>query len=269
LSEAAFNRTAPTILVMARSANAEPTPIDVSDRVLSLSFEDSDNKADKCTLAVNNFDLTQFDAEHWRTGSKLVVSWGYGGRFALPREITVTKNTGSVQLKIEGNVGSILMHRETRNRIYENLKVSEVVEAVAEENGFGPDAQWIDDTEVVHESIQQAKQTDAQFLTHLARREGFKFYVDFDGLHFHPERFGQQPVREFVYYLGEVGDIQSFSIENDITRRPGGVRVQGRNPETKEDIDETADDESTADETRLAQYKETYLTAGQRLGAEE
>lgn len=266
MTEATFNRSAPAILVMSRPGGQEPTAIDLSDRVLNLTFEDSDSKADKCTLTVDNFDLSQFEVEHWRTGGKLVVSWGYAGRFALPREVTITKVTGSTQLKIEANAGSILMHRVTRNRIFENVKVSDVVETVAEENGFGDDARWIDDTDTTYEAIQQAKQTDAQFLAHLAKREGFKFYVDFDGLHFHPERFDQQPVRELIYYTGEVGDIQSFAIENDITKRPGAVRVKGRNPETKETIDEVADDESTSDEPRLAPYQETYRTAAERLG---
>jgi hypothetical protein len=257
MSEAAFDRTAPTILVMSRADGQEPQAIDVSDRVRGMTFEDDSKKADKCTFQIDNFDLTQFDSPHWRTGNKLVVTWGYAGRFSQPREITITKVTGSIMLKVEANGGAILMNRTVRSRLYEKLKVSDVVEVVADENGFGPNARFVDDTEVVHESIQQARQTDAQFLKHLARREGFEFYVDVDGLHFHPERFEQKPARSFVYYTGEVGDIESFNIENDISRLPGGVRLKGRNPKRKTTINEVADDETTKDEPRLATHQET------------
>jgi phage protein D len=88
--------------------------------------------------------------------------------------------------------------------------------------------------------------TDAQLVRRLADREGFEFYVDFDGFHFHARRLGQRPTHVMRWFTPpEVGEILSFNIDNDVTAKPGAVSVRGRDPLAKKDIHERASNANT------------------------
>ena len=169
---------------------------------------------------------------------------------APAREVVIQKVTGFQTLSIEGHAKSVLMNRVARCRTFENKSRAEVVAEIAKENGYGASLQDIEDTGEPLPLITQARLTDAQFLRRLANQEGFEFYVDFDGLHFHQRRLGQKPVRAFRWYTApEVGEVISINIENDVTAKPGVVQVKGRNPMTRKDIDEKGSNASTKRDT--------------------
>ncbi len=232
-------RTEPVFYVKVVPEGGGDERVDLSERVLSFTFEDSEKKADKLVLTVDNWDLANFDDPVWKKGNILEVSWGYSGEMAPARECVIQKVTGFQQLSVEAHAKSVLMNKLARCRTFENKKRSDVAREVAEENGYGGQLQDIEDSGEVLPLITQARMTDAQFLRQLATREGFEFYVDFDGLHFHQRRLGQRPVRVFRWYTApEVGEVIAINIENDVTAKPGAVRVRGRDPLTRRDIDE-------------------------------
>lgn len=243
-------RTDPTFWVRVVPEGAGAERVDLSDRVLSFAFEDSEKKADKLVLTVDNWDLSNFDDPAWKKGNILEVSWGYPGEMAPAREVVVQKVTGFQALNVEGQAKSVLMNKVARCRTFENAKRSDVARQVAEENGYGSQLQDIEDTAEILPIITQARMTDAQFLRRLADREGFEFYVDFDGFHFHQRRLGQRPVRVFRWYTApEVGEVLSINIENDVTAKPGAVSVRGRDPITRQDIDERGSNATTERES--------------------
>jgi phage protein D len=165
---------------------------------------------------------------------------------APARECVIQKVTGFQQLAVEAHAKSVLMNKLAKCRTFENKKRSDVAREVAEENGYGGQLQDIEDSGEVLPLITQARMTDAQFLRQLATREGFEFYVDFDGLHFHQRRLGQRPVRVFRWYTApEIGEVLAINIENDVTAKPGAVRVRGRDPLTRRDIDERGSNATT------------------------
>jgi phage protein D len=243
-------RTEPTFWVRVVPEGAGAERVDLSDRVLSFAFEDSEKKADKLVLTVDNWDLSNFDDPVWKKGNILEVSWGYPGEMAPAREVVIQKVTGFQSLNVEGQAKSVLMNKVARCRTFENTKRSDVAQQLAEENGYGLQLQDIEDTVEVLPIITQARMTDAQFLRRLADREGFEFYVDFDGLHFHQRRLGQRPVRVFRWYTApEVGEVLAINIENDVTAKPGAVSVRGRDPITRRDIDERGSNATTPRES--------------------
>lgn len=253
-------RTEPQFYVKVVPEGGGAERVDLSDRVLSFTFEDSEKKADKLVLTVDNWDLANFDDPVWKKGNILEISWGYPGEMAPARECVIQKVTGFQQLSVEAHAKSVLMNKVARCRTFENRKRSDVVREIAQENGYGPQLQDIEDTEEVLPLITQARMTDAQFLRRLADREGFEFYVDFDGLHFHQRRLGQRPVRVFHWYTapprtaeGEsvvgAGEVISINIENDVTAKPGAVRVAGRDPIARRDIDERGSNATTPRES--------------------
>lgn len=225
---------------------------DLSQRVVALKYEDTEKGSDKLTLTVDNYDLAAFDAPVWKHGNVLEVSWGYEGDMTPPREVVIQSAKGFQTLTVEALARSALLNRIPRTRTFEIVRRSDVARAIAEENGYGSAVQIIDDTSEVLPAISQAKQTDAALLAALARREGWEWFIDWDGFHFHPRRVGQRPLRELVYFLDGSGDVLSVSIENDIYGKPGGVSAKGRDPLAKEDIDEHADNSTEAGRDTLS-----------------
>jgi phage protein D len=246
----ARDRSAPAFVVKVAPEGQGAQRVDLSERVLSFSFEDAEKKADKLALSVDNWDLANFDDPIWKKGTILEVSWGYAGDMAPARQVVIQKVTGFQVLSVEGHAKSILMNKIARCRTFENTTRSAVVRKLAEENGYGATAQDIEDTEVVLPAITQARQTDAQFLRRLAHREGFEFYDDFDGFHFHRRRLGQVPVRVLRWFTPpEVGEILSINVENDVTAKPGAFQAGGRDPLTKKDIKVAGSNSETKRET--------------------
>ncbi len=229
--------------------HAEPSaPLpDITASVLSLEYEEDEKKADQLTLTLRNNDLAYFDSPLFEKGTTLHVAWGYVGALSPVRELVVQKITGARTLKLVAQSKSVLMNTQTRVRTFEHRTRAEVARQIAEENGYGAELQDIEETSVRHAALAQAAQTDAQFLKRLADQEGFEFFVDFDGLHWHRRRLAQRPVRVLTYFLPpDVGEIKDFNVENDVTAKPSAVQVQGRDPLTKKAINVTADNESTA-----------------------
>jgi len=138
------------------------------------------------------------------------------------------------------------MNKLARCRTFENVRRSDVVRKLAQDNGYGPARQDIEDTQHILPAITQARMTDAQLLRRLADREGFELYVDFDGLHFHQRRLGQRPTRVLRWFTPpEVGEILAINIDNDVTAKPGAFSVRGRDPIRKTDIHERGSNATT------------------------
>jgi phage protein D len=229
---------------------------DITGRVMSFSYEDSEKKTDLVKLTMDNRDLVLFDSPLLEKDALLIVAWGYPGNMAPPREAVVQSVKGATQLTVEAQDKGVLLHKVSVSRTFDNLTRSQVVARIAKEHGFGSERRDIQDTEITYESIVQSAQTDAQFLKKLADQEGFEFYVDRDGLHWHERRLDQKPVRSLQYFLPpDVGDVLSFNLDNDINAKPGKVVVRGRNPITHKDVEEVADD-GTVDRTTLASTPE-------------
>lgn len=249
-AEAAYTRA----LSEARAKPAhEPPPPSIPDltaNVLSFEYEEDEKKADQLTLTLRNDDLAYFDSPLFEKGTMLHVGWGYAGALAPMREVIVQKVTGARTLKVTAQSKSVLMHKTTRVRSFERKTRSEVVRQIAEESGYGASMQDIEETSVRHGVLSQAAQTDAQFVKRLADQEGFEFYIDFDGFHWHSRRLKQRPVRVLTYVLPPgVGDITDFNVENDVTAKPGAVKVKGKDPLTKKPIAATGDNASTKRDT--------------------
>lgn len=235
-----------------RSGGLRVKPIipatDVSDRVVSLQFEDNEQKSDKLTLVVDNFDLSQFDDPLFERGNIIEFTYGYADALAPIREAVIRSVKGGAQLTIEAHGKDVIMDRVKRRQAWTNITRSGVVQEIAERNGYPVEQQAIEETEVVYETLVQPNLTDAQFLRKLARKQGFEFFVDYDGLHWHKRNVEQAPIREVIYYVDPGhGDVLSFNVENDLTRKPARIRIKGTNPSTGEQFSVHADSATETD----------------------
>lgn len=250
--------------------------VDVDVSITQFAFEDSE-KAHKLAFELDNFDLSQFESPTFTQGDLIQFSFGYDGTMSPPREAVVTrsfgahkahhsktvslkashgKSEGGVRLKIEAIGKEYLMNKVLKSRTFENKKRSDVAKQIAEENGYGPSEQDIEDTSVVLSQITQARMSDYQFLRDLANREGYQVYTDASGFHFHRRKLGQKPAKTLTYYIDGTGTIISFSIETSGVAKPGAVNAVGRDPLKKKDINERGDNDTTAGRKTLASVLE-------------
>lgn len=254
-----IDRGATSYSVQLRPPGKAAQPVDVTSRVLTFEYEDDEKKADALKITVNNQDLQMFDDPLWRKGNILTVTWGYPGVGAPARDVVIQKITGFTTLTVEALGKGVLMNKRSKSRHFDNMTRAQVVRQVAQENGYGAALVDVQDTGVVHPTILQANLTDAQFIKRLAHLEGFEFFVDFDGLHFHERRLGQRPLRVLTWYTPPmVGEIIDMTVENDVTGKPGAVTLAGRDPLAKRDVRQTADGEQTKREA-LAPVQEASV----------
>jgi hypothetical protein len=226
------------------------TPVDLSGRILSFTFEDAESKADKVSLTLDNFDLSFFDRPELLGGALLEVSWGYPGNMAPPRRVLVKKLKGFTTLTIEGQALSMQMHQKVQTRGWQNVKRSDVVRQIAAEYGYEGASVVIDDTSEVFDVINQCAETDAWFLRRLATREHFSFWIDDTGFHWHLRKQGTPPTHVFTWYTDpNQGEVISVDIESDLVKRAGGVTVKARDPAGKSTMTVSADKDSVKRDT--------------------
>lgn len=253
----ARDRGAPAYFVAIREAGGQAQPVEVSQQVTQLRFQDNERKVDVLSLQVDNFDLSELDKSLWAKGNFIQFTYGYEHDLAPIREAVIRSVKGFNKLTVEAHSKDVIMDRIKVRQAWENVTRSEVIKAIAERNGYNARELQIEDTQERFEILTQDNLTDAQMVRKLCEQEGFEFFVDFDGFHAHRRDLAQAPIREFVYYTDQGGgDIIGVpQIENDITRKPGRVRVMSRDPETKETIVASADDESDPTRELLQEVK--------------
>lgn len=228
-------------------------------KIVSFKFEDNESKVDKLTLGIDNHNLDQTSHPRWKTGNEIQFQYGYQGNVSAPRLARIMSKKGKNPLVIEAQSKEAQLNRIKLVRTFENVKRSDVAKQIAKSYGYSEIYdQEIEDTEVVLESIAQAAFTDLELLRDMANREGFQFYIDASGFHFHQRKLNQKPVRTFTYYIDqEGGDLIDFSIEDDKKAgKPGAVTVAGRDPLEAEDIKERADKETEAERPTLGPVTE-------------
>lgn len=234
-----FDRVFTSVRVAAKNGAFEDIPQD--HRVLKMEVEDNEDKADKLKISVANDDLFHLDSPVWQKGNLVEVSWGYGGFVSPVREFTIDKVSGGLVLQVEASGKEMEANKVYLERTYLDTTRSDVVISIARELGFTDDQIFVQKTTQVYETISVARQTLSQFLMEMARRQGFDYYVDFDGFHWHARQLGQKPQLVLRYHVGQAGrgsDITKFKFEKasraDV---PGKMTWRGRDLLSKEDIE--------------------------------
>jgi phage protein D len=205
-------------------------PVDLRGKVISFAFEESDAKASRATLELDNFDLQFFDRADLALGAVLEVAWGYPDDMAPPRRVVLRKLRGFQTLTLEGHATVVLMNRIIRTRSWTDRTRGEVVREIAAEHGYAGAFARVADAGRVRETITQVAETDARFLRRLAAREHFEFVVDDAGLFWGPRDAHRAAERTLDWFSG---DVLSVHVDSDLTRRVGRVEVRGRDPMQK------------------------------------
>jgi Bacteriophage probable baseplate hub protein len=201
---------------------------DLHLEVASVSVDNTLDMAARFSFTINNaFDIAQRDflringktlPEIFAFGSPVEIYMGYGDRSKLDLMVTgvLTElstsfpSSGLPQLTLSGYDNSYCLTKGTASKPWENKKDSDVVREIAGDYKLNAK---VDDTKVVHPRIERSQESAAQFVTRLANRNGFEFFVTQKDLMFRKPANDQRGVIELKWGRGLV----SFSPEINLS----------------------------------------------------
>jgi phage protein D len=263
IEKARRNFYAPAFSIVAQGQNV------VSDlylEVSSVEVEDVLKGPDRFSFViVNAFNISTREfvkvgqktlPEFFAFGSPIGVSMGYGDRTGLDLMIegivteisTSFPSSGLPQLTVSGYDNSYCLTKGTQSKNWENKRDSEVVRQIAQSYSLTAKVQ---DTNVVQPKIEMSQESPATFITRLAERNGFEWFITGKKeLFFQPLSNDKRGVIELAWGRGLV----SFSPEIKLSDQVSAVEVHGWNVQTKQPIVGKAKkgDEPGRDPTRLS-----------------
>ncbi len=198
---------------------------------------------------INSFvnDVLVFDAE-------VEIKFGYGSQLKtiMVGIITAVKidfpSGGTPQVDVSGFDISYRMMKEKQPRYWYKKKDNEIVQDIAKEydlktsldteHPFSQEQKTIDDTNLEYEqTVKQEKENDFEFLTRLAERNSYEFFVFNDVLYFRKPRYKSKPIITLEWQVSLV----SFAPDFNIAERVYQVDVIGQNTtDEKKNITATA-----------------------------
>jgi phage protein D len=207
----------------------------VQDRMLAFIFSDHHRKKDQLKIVLRNDDYALLENPIFAKGQKIAATWGWPGQTAIPRRMVVTKVKGGDPITVTALDTTQLMDRQKISKNWENVTDSEVVREIAAEHGYNGQYLHVAETKDRHD-VSQRYMTNARMLAWLARQNGFEFYVDASGMHWHERKLNVEPVRTFIYRTDPVrGDIlDPPQFEVNLSRGVSRIKVVARDPLTSE-----------------------------------
>lgn len=243
----------------------DPAQVEATDpmerftaRLLSFEFSDHEAKKDEATFAFSNEAFDLLDDPVFRKGQKVLCSWGWPGAMGVPRRLIITEIRGGNPLIVKAHDTSLLLDRMKRSRLWEDATDSDAVYEIAAAHGYAGTLAAIEETDARWPSIvQPGNLTDAAMLTRLAQRNGFVWYIDATGLHWHRRPDAAAPTHTFIYRADPgIGTIlDEPRIEANLSKGVATVKVLARDPKTKQFVEAVVSGK-TADLVSLGQADE-------------
>ena len=230
--------------------------VDVTERVLTFTFEDSERDLDVLKLKVDNHDLYFLEHPAWVKGNLVKFAFGYPGRMfgVRPSRFAVVDSVKGFRELTITCIEEAALANVVECRLFKNRTRIDVVRQLINEGRF-PGVRVVQtdlaliEGEQQRQDWQQARQTDLQFLYRLAEPLGFEAYVEGDTLFFLPRRLGAAPVRRFTYFTGD-GDLLDFRItEWGVTSRPAQTVSKSRDPIERVNREACGSNETTRRDT--------------------
>jgi phage protein D len=219
-------------------------PKDISDDVISFSYEDIDDKMDELRLTILDKTGAHIDDPLLQEGNEIKARWGYLGNLSDTKTCTIKEidydfSGGETVISLVAyDKGHKLTGRAART-CWKGKPVSEVVKEIADKHGLKSEVDVPDDA--ARESISQGGKNDMEFLRELATESGCVMKVRNDTLTFLPER-EHDPIVAFEYNREQDGYLKFMRIDSDSEKGKGAAaetEVSGVDPLTGKPFKET------------------------------
>ena len=252
---------------------------DITGEITAFVFEDNEEELDVMELSVSNRNLQFVDDPLFQEGNEIVARFGYVGNLS-PRKKAVIKDidydfpeNGDPRIRFKAyDKGFQLAGKENQKvwqRAVPGILYSEIAEEIASANGLKA---FVMPTVGRHLRVVQSNVSDARFLKDLAVKArardgdgvtGYAFFVQDDGLHFHPRGLKEEPATVLEYFTNRKGFLRSFRPSTQSQGAKGAgtqTKATGVDPRRKATVAHAADNETTPERTSLG--KRTYLVDG-------
>jgi phage protein D len=208
---------------------------DVRQRVLEVSYENSLDAADMCTIRLSDPDLRLADSALYSVGAAVELYMGYAGNLKpmMLGEITATQvslpEQGAPTLTLTGyDKSQRLRHNDPGRMTYKEMNDSLIAALIAAENLLIP---MVDPAPHPTEDSVQQTGSDWALLTLLAERNGFDLFVSWDKLYF---RLPRPQTQRIVLEWGR--NLLSFEPRLSIATQAGIQVIRGYNYELAQTI---------------------------------
>lgn len=213
----------------------------LEDRMESMHITSERNKLPILEMTLFNEDQKLLGSPIVVKGTIVEVRWGYVGYMGKTRKFKVSKVRGvdhrskvygKVRVTCVGLLSSLNTTKKCRKFV--NVRPYQVAEHIAKEYGFSRKNSIIgrQNPPASPQTFTQQNQTDAQFLSTIAKKLGWVFKVDNETFVFAPRDKMKKsvPIRHYTYWHDEDGWIISFEPESTVFGVAGTVRVRSRDP---------------------------------------
>ncbi|MFN8377626.1 MAG: VgrG-related protein [Anaerolineae bacterium] len=176
----------PSFIVKVGGANVAP---EVMNKLESVEVDSSLEVPDMAVLRFHDNDLTLAEGTAFDPGKELEISTaartGATPATIFKGEIVALEpsfdETTAAQYTVRAFDKRHRLNRETKTRNFKNVKDSDIVSTLAQEAGL---TATVEATSQVREVVFQQNQTNLEFLSVLARRNGYEMWFDGSALNF-------------------------------------------------------------------------------------
>ena len=270
------NTFQPTFLIQ---IEGQALSADITGEITSFVFEDNEEELDVMELSVSNRHLQFVDDPLFQEGNEIVACFGYVNDLS-PRKKAVIKDidydfpeNDAPRIRLKAYDKGFQLAGKENQKVWQRpapgILYSEIAEEIAAANGLTP---VVTPTVGRHLRVVQSNVSDARLLKDLAAKArardgggvtGYTFFVQDDGLHFHPRTLTQVPAAVLEYFTDRQSVLRSFRPSTQSQGAKGAgtqTRAAGVDPRRKAAVEHAADNETTPERTSLG--KRTYLVDG-------
>ena len=146
--------------------------------------------------------------------------------------------SGSTDIEILGYGEAVKLGATERRQVYKKMRDSDIAEMIAARNGFEAD---VDRTELVHDQVIQANESDYKFLAKRAKLHGFLLSVEEGVMRFQRPRPCDSGIRLTCLESDNMNNVMNFSVRSRTFMRAARLNISQIDPVTKEEfvIDDT------------------------------
>lgn len=223
-------------------------PPEVMDKLISAEVDNSLEVPDMAVLRFHDNDLTLVEGTNFDLGKELEISAVQAGSPLSPPlfkgEITAIEpsfdESATATLTIRGYDKRHRLNRETKTRSFVNVTDSDIVSQLVGGAGLSASAEA---TSQVRDTVFQQNQTDLEFLSELARRNGYETAIDGTTLQFRkPETSTAATVewgRELISFqprLSLAGQVNEVTVRGWDTKQAKMIMGQATSSKSQPEI---------------------------------
>lgn len=236
----ADNKLTPKFELLVAGSAADPALL---ESIILIRVQQHLELADSIELRLSNDSLEWTEGDMLKEGVELTIKLGYEetdlvavAKGEIVRRDCEFPERGPAVVTVVAYDREHRLKRGVYNRVFNDMKVSEVVSQMASDAGLTADVQ---DTSVQHPFIFQCVQNDLAFIREQAMLHGFVVDIDRENakLSFKPADTGQSSIATLKW-----GDnLLAFSYRSSTDEQVTKVTVRGWDMVAKESVDGSAD----------------------------